>query len=58
MKTMVIVATAVSVLPILVALTMPNWYLGNVQNAVDGTDTEAQLGNEDEDETNYGNIGE
>jgi hypothetical protein len=35
MVTMVIFATVASVLPILVALTMPDWYLGDMQNAVD-----------------------
>ncbi|KAJ6630603.1 drug:h+ antiporter [Mycena sp. CBHHK59/15] len=55
MKTMVIFATVVSVLPILVALTMPNWYLGDLQNAVDGTDSVvAQLEDDDEDENEDG----
>ncbi|THH07782.1 hypothetical protein EW145_g3143 [Phellinidium pouzarii] len=35
MKTMVIAATALSVVPIILALGMPNWYLGDTQNAVD-----------------------
>ncbi|KAI5118116.1 hypothetical protein M0805_003470 [Coniferiporia weirii] len=35
MKTMVIAATALAVVPILLALWMPNWYLGDTQNAVD-----------------------
>lgn len=35
---MVIIATAVSVAPIFLALLMPNWYLGDKQNAVDDAD--------------------
>lgn len=35
MKTMVIVATLLSIAPILLSLGMPNWYLGDTQNAVD-----------------------
>jgi hypothetical protein len=38
MKVMVVAATALSVIPILVAFTMPNWYLGDTQNAVDKVD--------------------
>ncbi|KAJ7172314.1 drug:h+ antiporter [Mycena filopes] len=34
MRTMVLVGIAVSVLPVLVALTMPNWYLGDEQSVV------------------------
>lgn len=34
MKVMVITATFISVLPILLALAMPDWYLGDTQNAV------------------------
>lgn len=37
MKVMVVLATALSVLPILAALFMPNWYLGDKQNAVDSS---------------------
>ncbi|KAJ7174007.1 major facilitator superfamily domain-containing protein [Mycena crocata] len=43
MKTMVLVGTIVSVLPILVALTMPNWYLGESQNAVNTTESEVLI---------------
>ncbi|KAJ7510037.1 major facilitator superfamily domain-containing protein [Mycena galericulata] len=49
MKTMVVVAAAVSVLPILCALAMPNWHLGNAQNAVECTDTETRAAREDEE---------
>ncbi|CAL1710437.1 unnamed protein product [Somion occarium] len=38
MKVMIIAATALSVVPILFALIMPNWYLGDKQNAVDNAD--------------------
>jgi hypothetical protein len=37
MKVMVVVAAAVSLVPLLLALAIPEWYLGNRQNAVDGT---------------------
>lgn len=35
MKIMVISATVLSIIPVLLALLMPNWYLGDQQNAVD-----------------------
>ncbi|KAI0781782.1 drug:h+ antiporter [Abortiporus biennis] len=38
MKVMVIAATCLSVVPIILALFMPNWYLGDKQNAVDDAD--------------------
>lgn len=38
MKIMIIAATALSVIPIFLALLMPNWYLGDTQNAVDEAD--------------------
>ncbi|KAF9234946.1 major facilitator superfamily domain-containing protein [Melanogaster broomeanus] len=38
MKLMIICATALSVVPVLLALGMPNWYLGDKQNAVDAAD--------------------
>ncbi|OCH87436.1 drug:h+ antiporter [Obba rivulosa] len=38
MKIMVITATVISVVPIVLALFMPNWYLGDKQNAVDSAD--------------------
>jgi hypothetical protein len=47
MKIMVLVAVGVSVLPILVALTMPDWYLGDKQNAREVS--EEQLVGEDGD---------
>ncbi|KAF7977944.1 hypothetical protein HWV62_2023 [Athelia sp. TMB] len=49
MKIMVILATCVSVIPIFLALIMPNWYLGDKQNAVDNADLAGNLeGEEDE----------
>ncbi|KAI5993196.1 hypothetical protein EDC04DRAFT_1276352 [Pisolithus marmoratus] len=42
MKIMVIAAILVSVLPMLLALGMPNWYLGDKQNAVDATDLDGR----------------
>jgi hypothetical protein len=38
MKVMLIVATALSIVPPLVANLMPNYYLGDQQNAVDQAD--------------------
>ena len=38
MKILCIAATCISVVPILCSLIMPNWYLGDKQNAVDNTD--------------------
>lgn len=48
---MVIAATCVSVVPILVSLIMPNWYLGDKQNAVDTADLtgEREVDLEDDD---------
>lgn len=49
MKIMVILATCVSIIPIILALIMPNWYLGDKQNAVDNADLAGHLeGDEDE----------
>ena len=38
MKILCIAATCLSVIPILCSLIMPDWYLGDKQNAVDATD--------------------
>lgn len=38
MKIMVTAATILSVIPVLLALAMPNWYLGDKQNAIDAAD--------------------
>lgn len=38
MKILCITATCLSVVPILCSLIMPDWYLGDKQNAVDSTD--------------------
>ena len=43
MKTMVIAATAIAVIPILLALFLPNWYLGDTQNAVDNANLEGEV---------------
>ncbi|KAJ6525618.1 drug:h+ antiporter [Mycena capillaripes] len=48
MQIMVLVATVVSVLQILIALTMPNWYLGDEQNAKEIT--EVHMVDEDEED--------
>ncbi|KAI6108759.1 major facilitator superfamily domain-containing protein, partial [Pisolithus croceorrhizus] len=42
MKVMVIASIVASVLPMLLALGMPNWYLGDRQNAVDATDLDGR----------------
>ncbi|KIN99039.1 hypothetical protein M404DRAFT_16569 [Pisolithus tinctorius Marx 270] len=42
MKIMVITAVVVSVLPMLLALGMPDWYLGDKQNAVDAADLDGR----------------
>ncbi|KII88069.1 hypothetical protein PLICRDRAFT_176809 [Plicaturopsis crispa FD-325 SS-3] len=41
MKVMIIVATCLSVVPIILALVMPNLYLGDTQNAVEDPDVRA-----------------
>ena len=38
MKDMVIAGLVTSAVPIILSLFMPNWYLGDAQNAVDGLD--------------------
>jgi hypothetical protein len=50
MKIMVIAAAALSVVPIGLALAMPNWYLGDKQNAVDAADLTGRVASGDEDE--------
>jgi hypothetical protein len=50
MKIMVIAATALSVVPIGLALTMPNWYLGDKQNAVDAADLTGRVASDDEED--------
>lgn len=42
MKIMLIAATALSVVPLLLSLFMPNWYLGDRQNAVDAADLKGE----------------
>ena len=42
MKTMLVVATALSVVPLVLSLLMPNWYLGDKQNAVDAADLKGE----------------
>ncbi|KAF7338159.1 hypothetical protein MVEN_02040800 [Mycena venus] len=50
MKTMIFAGIAVSILPILVALTMPDWYLGDEQNAREISEVEVVDEDLDEDE--------
>lgn len=35
MRTMVIASTCIAVVPVIISLFMPNWYLGDQQNAVE-----------------------
>jgi hypothetical protein len=44
MKIMVVAATALSVIPVLVSLFMPNWHLGDKQNAVEEADVDGVIG--------------
>ncbi|PPQ68692.1 hypothetical protein CVT24_007577 [Panaeolus cyanescens] len=55
MKIMSIVATVVAVVPLFLSLLMPNWYLGEQQNAVDNTDLKGErVANPDVDGTTGG----
>ncbi|KAJ8507930.1 hypothetical protein ONZ45_g9738 [Pleurotus djamor] len=47
METMLIVATVLSVFPILIAFAMPNWHLGDTQNAVDKKDLAGEKSEKD-----------
>ena len=47
MKILVIAATVLSVVPILFSLIMPNYYLGDKQNAVDQTDLTGERASEE-----------
>lgn len=38
MKIMTIAATAVGIIPLILAFSVPNWYLGDQQNAGNNTD--------------------
>ena len=42
MKLMLIAATVLSVVPLVLSLFMPDWYLGDKQNAVDATDLKGE----------------
>ena len=42
MKLMLIAATVLSVVPLALSLFMPNWYLGDKQNAVDAMDLKGE----------------
>ncbi|KAH7922339.1 hypothetical protein BV22DRAFT_1121535 [Leucogyrophana mollusca] len=50
MKIMIWVAIALSIVPIFLALGMPNWYLGDRQNAVDDADIAGRIMIDGEDE--------
>ena len=40
---MIIAATAIAVIPIILALFLPNWYLGDTQNAVDKANLDGEV---------------
>ena len=42
MKLMVVAATVLSVVPLALSLFMPDWYLGDKQNAVDAMDLKGE----------------
>lgn len=50
MKILILAATCISVIPILLALTMPNWYLGDKQNAVDDSNLAGERVADDHEE--------
>ncbi|KIK94500.1 hypothetical protein PAXRUDRAFT_33484 [Paxillus rubicundulus Ve08.2h10] len=54
MKIMVLCAVIFSVVPVLLALGMPNWYLGDKQNAVDAADLTGRgpIDGEDDEDVN------
>lgn len=54
MKTMTIVATVISVVPFLLAFFMPEWHLGDSQNAVEKVDLGgSSLPDEEKDQHAY-----
>ena len=44
MKVMLVLATVLSVIPLVLSVFMPNWYLGDKQNAVDAADLTGEVG--------------
>lgn len=50
MKVMILCAVALSVLPVLCALGMPDWHLGDKQNAVDSLDLTGRVTREGEED--------
>lgn len=49
MKTLVIAAAVISVVPLVLSFFMPNWYLGDTQNAVDNVNLAGERVVEDGD---------
>lgn len=47
MKMMAIAATAIAVIPIILALFLPNWYLADTQNAIDKANLEGEVDDRD-----------
>jgi hypothetical protein len=51
MESMVIWATFLSIIPLLLAFMMPNWYLGDSQNAVEDVDLAGEAIDEVDEES-------
>ncbi|KAG1727558.1 uncharacterized protein EDB91DRAFT_1253821 [Suillus paluster] len=51
MKIMVVAVTALSMIPVLLALAMPNWHLWDKQNAIDAVDLTERSVLKDEEES-------
>ena len=48
MRTMILVALFLSCIPMFLAFLLPNWYLGDTQNAIEETDLVDELASERE----------
>lgn len=57
MKLMILCAIGLSVIPVFCALGMPDWHLGDNQNAVDSTDLTGQVSTGREDEGDDDGVG-
>lgn len=50
MKVMILWAIGLSILPVFCALGMPDWHLGDKQNAVDSSDLTGRVSTREEDD--------
>lgn len=57
MKVMILCAIGLSVIPVFCALGMPDWHLGDKQNAVDSTDLTGRASTGQEDSEDDGQDG-